>query len=194
MQEEWRPAPGQLALIEPVDGGGCLTGVVLPDPARVLVDLGASPSPAAPKVEVVATFFSAEHVVRVSGMLFAPEGSAGLAELEAHRVEVIQRRATPRRRVRWPVTLAALDDPGDFSSVTGETIDISVGGCRVVTDAPFPPGVDPTVAIDVPGLASPIVARARVVSACVAPGRSEYRLVFCDIDDDDRDRLFDLVA
>lgn len=194
MQEEWRPAPGQLALIEPIDEGGCLTGMVLPDPERVVIDLGASPWPGAPKVEAVATFFSAEHVVRVFGTLVERERHAGLAELAVQRVEVIQRRAVPRRRVRWPVTLTALDEPGDFSSVTGETVDVGVGGCRVVTAAPFPPGVDPTVAIAVPGFGTPIVARARVVSACVAPGHSEYRLVFSKIDDDDRDRLFDLVA
>jgi hypothetical protein len=194
MEERWRPAPGQLALIEPADGTACLTGVVLPDPDRVLLDLGASPRPPAPKLEVVASFFSSDALVRVTGVLVEVEGARGLVDLEAHHVEVVQRRAVPRRRVRWPVTLAALDDPGDFSTVTGETIDVGLGGCRVVTSSPFPPGVDPTVTIDVPGLAVPIVARARVVSACVAPGRSEYRLVFADIDDDDRERLFDLVA
>lgn len=194
MQEQWRPAPGQLALIEPLDGASCLTGVVLPDPERVLIDLGASPRSGEPKAEVVASFFTSEQLVRVEGTLVALEESPGLAALEAHRVAFVQRRATPRRRVRWPVTLAAFDDPGDFSSVTGETVDVGLGGCRVVTDAPFPPGVDPTLTITVPGLPNPIVVRARVVSACVAPGRSEYRLVFADIDEDDRARLFDLVA
>lgn len=194
MGEEWRPGPGQLALIEPVDGGACLTGVVLGDPDRILVDLGASPRPGTPKVEVVASFFVPEAMYRVHGTLTLCDDAPGLAALDVHRVQCVQRRAVPRRRVALRVTLAALDDPGDFSSVTGETLDIGLGGCRVVTGTPFPPGVDPTVTIEVPDAPAPVVTRARVVSACVAPGRCEYRLVFDGIDDVDRDRLFDLVA
>jgi hypothetical protein len=43
---QWRPAAGQIALIEPVDaspGRDCLTGVVVPG-ERILIDLGAWPT------------------------------------------------------------------------------------------------------------------------------------------------------
>ncbi|MBW3615119.1 MAG: hypothetical protein KY439_07415, partial [Actinobacteria bacterium] len=53
----WKPAPGQVALIELSTGGNeCLTGVVLDDDGEgsVVVDLGASPRPPQPECEVVA--------------------------------------------------------------------------------------------------------------------------------------------
>ena len=51
---QWRPNPGQIALVEPADaepGQECLTGVVVPGD-RVTIDLGASPRPPAGISEV----------------------------------------------------------------------------------------------------------------------------------------------
>ena len=200
--DEWRPAPGQLALIEPVgvgaEGAGpdgasrdCLTGVVLPDERRLLVDLGASPCPPSSPCDVVASFFTPDALYRLaaSAMTIAD----GLLELDVRATERVQRRRTVRHRVSLPVSLAAFDGPGEFRTVTGETIDVGPGGCRVRTRTPFPSGVDPTVSIRVPG-GNPVVALARILQAEVGPDRCEYRLVFADLAPADAERLSHLTA
>ena len=84
---QWRPAAGQIALIEPVDaspGRDCLTGVVVPG-ERILIDLGASPRPESDAAEVVASFFAPDALYR----LFAK------AHEEADGLVSLSRRSTP---------------------------------------------------------------------------------------------------
>src|SRR5438552_9442720 len=175
----WYPASGQLALIELVDDSDdrCLTGVVVGNgDGSVVIDLGASPRPATSPCDVVASFFTPEALYRVSGVAAERAQSPGLVDLELKNVERVQRRAVPRVRAALPVALSAFDQNGDFSSVTGETVDLSSGGCRVQTNRPFVRGVDPTVSITLPE-GPPVVVLAEVLGRGPADrGRTEYRL------------------
>lgn len=191
--QEWRPSPGQVALIEPVEpqvGRDCYTGPVMPDGAgRLLVDLGAAGKLPAPICEVVASFFAPDGLYRLSAKASALDESAGMFELNVQHVDRVQRRTHPRVMATLPVSLAAFDGPGPFMSVTGETVDVAPGGCRVVTSDPFPRDADPTISIRLPDEGPPVVALARILDTQVQPGRYEYRMVFAAIEAEDRERL-----
>jgi hypothetical protein len=201
----WKPPSGQTALIEPIDDAHtCLTGVVVEDDGGgadvVVVDLGASPPLATPDCEVTASFFSPEALYRAAATCARHNGGDSVVDLTIHRMERIQRRSSPRAQVRMPVVLSNFDDPDPdaggsvFASVTGESIDVAEGGCRVVTDRQFPHGCDPTVTLHLSDTEE-LVALAAVLEEQDRPdGRHEYRLVFIDPDDDHRERLAKLVA
>jgi hypothetical protein len=193
MQSTWKPAPGQVALIEP-DGTDdqVLTGVVLESEAGIVVDLGASPlSPSGP-CEVVASFFAPDALYRVRATADAHEERREVIDLTMHDVERVQRRDSPRAKIELKAVLSNLDEPGEMLSVLGTTIDLATGGCRIRTSKSFPPGCDPTVSIDLPD-GSAVVALAAVVQAEPRDGQWEYRLVFMDLDDSARDHLAHLV-
>jgi hypothetical protein len=199
----WKPAPGQVALIELATGGtDCLTGVVLDDEAGeggVVIDLGASPRLDRSECEVVASFFAPDALYRMTATLHRHEDVEQIIDLRVHDIERVQRRTAPRARVVLPAVLSnfddpAVDDPGAFTSIVGETVDIGEGGCRVVTGKPFPSGCDPTVTLDLPDGTS-IVALAAILQAMATGyGRYEYRLVFLELEDVDRHRLAELIA
>jgi hypothetical protein len=189
MDEQWRPAAGQLALIEPDEaspGHDCLTGVVMPGD-RLLVDLGASPRLERNPAPVLASFFCPDALYRVTGTASAVEGRAGVVALTVDSLERVQRRAAPRVRAILPVSLSAETAP-----VRGETIDVAMGGCRVVTDVPLPLE-ESTLTIDLPD-GDPIVARGVVLDVSLSSGRWEYRIAFSDMADPERERLSRLVA
>ena len=134
---QWRPAAGQIALIEPVDaapGRDCLTGVVVPG-ERILIDLGASPRPDSDAAEVVASFFAPDALYRLFAK--ARQEADGLVSLDVSALERVQRRANPRVNVVLPIRLG-VGDQEEASVLTGETVDLSTGGCRVMTDRPWP--------------------------------------------------------
>ncbi|MBW3555453.1 MAG: PilZ domain-containing protein [Actinobacteria bacterium] len=198
----WKPAPGQVALIELSTGGNeCLTGVVLDDDGEgsVVVDLGASPRPPQPECEVVASFFAPDALYRMKATL-SPHGTRdAVIDLNVHDVERVQRRTAPRARLSIPVVLSNFDDPaaedsGGFTSVVGQSLDIGEGGCRVLVPKPFPSGCDPTVTLQLP-TGDRVVALGAVLQASAAPGGGyEYRLVFLEMEELDRLRLAELVA
>ncbi len=191
--EQWRPAPGQIALIEPVGAApprDCLTGVVVPG-GRLLVDLGASPRPESQVGEVVASFFAPEALYRLTAK--ATRDSDGLLALDVSSVEKVQRRSAPRARVALPVRMMTLSDPPAASLVTGQTIDLSTGGCLVTTDHPWPEEHDPMLSIDLPD-GEALVTQARVVTVDLTGEGWEYRLSYPDIEDGDRERISRLVA
>lgn len=204
----WKPVPGQVALIELRDGGtDCLTGVVvdgpLDDAGALVVDLGASPRPdlAGGACEVVASFFAPDALYRVTATLSAHEGAAEAAiiDLRVHDVERVQRRTAPRTPLRIPVVMSNFDDPGTgdpgaFSSVVGETIDVGEGGCRAIMPKPFPHGCDPTLTLHLPDGGTVVALGAVLQATTTTDGRYEYRLVFLEVDDVDRLRLADLVG
>lgn len=193
VQLTWKPAPGQVALIEPVDAADqCLTGVVVDSAGPVVVDLGSSPLPPAAPCEVTASFFAPDALYRVRATAERHDEMREVIDLTVHDVERVQRRGSPRVRVDLKAVLSNLDDPGAMVSIVGTTIDIAPGGCRVRTQRPFPAGCDPTVTVELPD-GTTVVALAAVLQAEAKAGEWEYRLVFMELDDDGRDRLGDYV-
>ena len=189
---QWKPTPGQIALIEPVGaspGRDCLTGVVVPD-ARIVVDLGASPRPEAEVSEVVASFFAPEALYRLSGKATVEPG--GLLVLDVAGMERVQRRTAPRVRMALPVRMG-MGERAMPTIVSGETIDLSTGGCRVTTDRPWPDDSDPVLSIDLPD-GGAVITPARVITVDLSGDGWEYRLAYPAMDGDDRERLSRLVA
>jgi hypothetical protein len=188
----WRPSAGQIALIEPVGaapGRDCLTGIVVPG-ERIMVDLGASPRPDQDVSDVVASFFAPDALYRLSAR--ATQESDGLLVLDVAGVERVQRRHAPRAMVALPVRLAVGATPSP-AVLTGETVDVSTGGCRVTTERPWPEHSDPVVSIELPS-GDAVVTQARVVTVDLTGRGWEYRLAFPEIEDGDRERLSRLVA
>jgi hypothetical protein len=189
---QWRPAAGQIALIEPVDaspGRDCLTGVVVPG-ERILIDLGASPRPESDSAEVVASFFAPDALYRLFAK--ARQEADGLVSLDVSALERVQRRADPRVNVVLPIRLG-VGDQEEASVLTGETVDLSTGGCRVMTDRPWPTEADPVVTIDLPD-GEAVRTQARVVTVDLNGDGWEYRLAFPGIAEHDAERLSRLVA
>jgi len=121
---QWRPAAGQIALIEPVDaspGRDCLTGVVVPGD-RILIDLGASPRPESDAAEVVASFVAPDALYRLFAK--AHQEADGLVSLDVSALERVQRRANPRVQVALPVRLG-VGDQVEAAVLSGETVDLS---------------------------------------------------------------------
>lgn len=169
-----------------MDTSDCLTGVVVPG-KRLAVDLGASPRPAGPTTDVIASFFASDALYRLTAK--ATVEPDGLLTLDVNSVERVQRRAAPRAMVTLPVRLLA---PAG-STLAGETIDVSAGGCRVSTAQPWADEVDPQVWIDLPD-GQALVTAARVVTSDPAGTGWEHRLSFPGLAPGDRDRLSRLVA
>jgi len=189
---QWRPAAGQIALIEPVDaspGRDCLTVIVVPG-ERILIDLGASPRPESDVAEVVASFFAPDALYRLFAK--ARQEADGLVSLDVSALERVQRRANPRVNVVLPIRLG-VGDQEEASVLTGETVDLSTGGCRVMTDRPWPTEADPVVTIDLPD-GEAVRTQARVVTVDLNGDGWEYRLAFPGITEPDAERLSRLVA
>ena len=197
MPFSWRPVPGQVALIE-IDGvDGLLTGVVIDeegDSQPVVVDLGASPRPPSAECEVVVSFFAPDALYRVTATAVPHRGASdAVIDLRVHDVERVQRRQAPRASHELHAVLSNFDDPGALVSVVGETVDLGEGGCRIRTERPFPAGCDPTVTLSLPD-GTDVVVLGAVLQSVAVDGVYEYRIVFLDIEDDDRSRLARLVT
>jgi len=194
----WRPAPGQVALIEVAGLDECFTGVVMePDDTAetpVVIDLGASPRPPGDRCEVVASFFAPDALYRVSATAVPHDGgAAAVIDLQVRDVERVQRRQAPRARQSLHVVLSNFDDPGALVSIVGETVDVSEGGCRVRTDRSFPHGCDPTVTLTLP-TGEDLVMLGAILQSTVEAGSYEYRIVFLEVEEDDRSRLARVVT
>lgn len=194
----WKPASGQMALIEPIGPTEeCLTGTVVEaEGDAIVINLGGSPRPAQPKCAVTASFFSPEALYRIDGTVSPHVGERSVIDLTIHDIERVQRRESVRARVTVPVVLSNFDDAGGdaFASVPGESIDVGEGGCRVIVTRRFPPGCDPTVSLRV-SPSETVVALAAVLEEQPQPdGRFEYRLVFIEQDDGHRELLSKAIA
>lgn len=190
----WKPASGQLALIEPSGASDqCLTGTVVDtgDDA-IVIDLGGSPLRADAQCAVTASFFSPDALYRIAGTVSPHDGEPAVIDLTIDDIERVQRREAARARVTVPAVLSNFDVAGGgeaFASVPGESIDIGEGGCRVMVTRRFPPGCDPTVSLRI-SPSETVVALAAVLEEHQQPdGRFEYRLVFIDQDDGHRELL-----
>lgn len=195
MQVAWKPSPGQVALIEVAgDGQECLTGVVVDNNGGpVMVDLGSSPHLPGEECEVFASFFAPDALYRIHATACPHDHQDAVIDLTVLEIERVQRRSVPRVKVSLPVVLSNFDSPGELVSILGETLDIGVGGCRVRTAKPFPPGADPTISLQLPHGETAVILAA-VLQVTVAGGQFEYRLVFLNVEDDDQERINALVA
>jgi hypothetical protein len=192
MAAEWKPALGQVALLE-FAGTDDMIGVVIGnDRGPVVVSLGSSRLPF-PSADVLASFFTPEALYRVQAEVTRREADDGVVDLEVRGVERVQRRGAPRARVTLPVTLSDLDSGEPPLSVTGETVDVGPGGCRVRTTMPFPAASDPTVSLRLPS-GDVVVAPAAVLQMESVMGQWDYRLVFMALAEGDRERLLALAT
>ena len=77
-------------------------------------------------------------------------------------------------------------------SASGETIDLSAGGCRVKVDAPLPNHGPAALMVPIDD-GVPIVALAAIKEETQRRRGWEYRLSFLRITEDDAERLTELV-
>ena len=190
---EFRPGPGQVALVEYAgDAGACLTGLVTGAEESIAIDLGAAAPLRTPEEAVVVSVYAPDALYRLRATA-RPARPTGVIVLEpVHEVERIQRRNAIRVPVQVGVTLSFLDDPSPaIESVVGRTLDIGLGGLRVQTLRPLPHR-DPTVMFTLPNGRS-IVGRTSVLSEDARADGYECRLAFDDLDADDVVALSDLV-
>src|SRR4051812_11957722 len=100
MTAEWKPKPGQVALIE-VAGDDIttepMTGIVIANGGSIMIDLGASPHLPAPACDVTASFFTPDALYLVQARATERSGGA-VIELEVADILAVQRRSAPRRR------------------------------------------------------------------------------------------------
>lgn len=191
----WRPPAGTTCTVEPSASfprHRPFVATVLDDD-RLLLDVGDEALPSVRSFDAVASFVTPEAVLRVGGVLVAADVEGGQFELLVRDVEQVQRRRTPRVDIDLPVSLSSVEAPGPAVCVRGRTVNLSAGGCRVVTRTPLPPGAEPEVALDVGG-GEVVVAHACVLSSEHDDTAWHYRLMFTDIDPLDRSRLLDITG
>jgi c-di-GMP-binding flagellar brake protein YcgR len=138
----------------------------------------------------VASFFAPDALYRLFAKAHQEED--GLMSLDVSALERVQRRANPRVQVVLPVRLG-VGDATEAAVLSGETVDLSTGGCRVMTDRPWPTEADPVVTIDLPD-GEAVCTQARVVTVDLNGDGWEYRLAFPGIAEPDAARLSRLVA
>lgn len=105
-----------------------------------------------------------------------------MSVMMADRVGGAERRRWPRAEVRLPVRL--VDTDGTFSVLTGETVDIGIGGMRARVDGPLSGSVEATARIDT-CFGRTLVCEAMVAGGGAVEGGWEYRLAFRNLDRDD---------
>jgi hypothetical protein len=199
MMPSFHPTAGQVALIEPEEGGQVdhdaasrMIGVVAGSDGVVTI-VGVAAPQLADAAEVVVSIFTAEGLYRIRAT--SHWNGAGRLTLDPiHETERIQRRRWPRHPVHLEVTLASLDDDAsEVTGVHGETLDLCVGGLRVAAARRLPPGADLTVMLTLPDGVR-LVARTTVVSAYIRDDIFEYRLAFDQLDEVDATHLTALVG
>jgi len=193
MSTAWKPAPGQVALIELADDAEhCLTGVVMADGnGSVAIDLGASPTAPDAEIDVVASFFTPEALYRVKAHAVPRKEQKAVIDLTVDDVERVQRRAAPRARVELRAAMTAFEGDSDFASVVGTTIDIGPGGCRLRTEKQFPPGNDPTITLQMPN-GETVALFGQILQVQTEGDAFEYRIAFMDVEDEDGKKLLAL--
>jgi hypothetical protein len=199
MMPSFLPTAGQVALIEPEQGGHAdpdaasrSIGVVAGGDG-VLTIVGVAASKLADGADVVVSIFTAEGLYRMRATSHW-NGAGRLTIDPIHEIEQIQRRRWPRHPLHLDVTLASLDDDdGEVTGVHGETLDLCVGGLRVAAARRLPPGADLTVMLTLPDGVR-LVARTTVVNAYVRDDIFEYRLAFDRLEEVDAARLTALVG
>jgi hypothetical protein len=96
------------------------------------------------------------------------------------------RRQVPRTRRSLPVHV--IDADGDFSVITGRSLDVGLGGLRIVLPGPLRAAADVLVQVDLPD-GGQVIANARIADAEQHHGGFAYRLIFLDLGEDDLSSL-----
>jgi hypothetical protein len=181
-----------VALVEYPGNHGPLTGLITNGghQERIAIDLGAQ-APLSTD-EIVVSVYAPDALYRLHATA-VPSRPDGVIVLEpVHEVERIQRRSAARVPIQVGVTLSFLDDPAPLiESIVGRTLDIGLGGLRVLTLRPVPHR-DPTVMFTLP-TGRGIVGAALVLSEDQTDEGYECRLAFEDLDADDVVALRELV-
>jgi PilZ domain len=191
----WTVRRGHLVLIEPkgADSESCLTGLVeaIPDDRTVVVDLGSSPRLGPLPCPVQVSLYTPEAFYHAAAQASSNGTDGRVVSLHMTEIEAIPRRAA-RLAASIPVGLAGFDHLGSFVSASGETVDLSAGGCRVKVDAPLPNHGPAALMVPVDD-GVPIVALAAIKEETQRRRVWEYRLSFLRITEDDAERLTELV-
>ena len=188
---DFRPGPGQVALVQYPNGDTTLTGLVTGSQDGIAIDLGPVGHPLSDEAVVVSVYApDALYRLHATARPARPEGVIVLEPV--HEIERIQRRNAIRVPIQLGVTLSFLDDHNPtIESVVGRTLDLGLGGLRVQTLRPLPHR-DPTVMFTLPTGRS-IVGAALVLSEDTVPEGYECRLAFEELDPDDVVALSELV-
>jgi len=106
-----------------------------------------------------------------------------MSVIEAERVDGRDRRRWQRATVRLPLRL--IDTEGDFRVLLGETVDLSIGGARVVVDGvvdgPLSGALRASVQLELPdGLV--LLCEATVAGGGAVENGWEYHLAFADLE------------
>jgi len=191
LKADWRPSPGQVALLEPKERNALqpMTGLVQTGGAQPVIDVGKAAQLTNGGCDVVASFFATDGLYRLEATATAKRASNGLVQLAVHSVDRIQRRSHDRVRRALPIEFTGTN--GAASTVQGETIDLAPGGVRVTTTEPLPANTDQNVSINLPDGQS-VIALARILEAIEHAKGFDYRIEFSTIADTDRERLVDL--
>jgi len=158
---------------------------------HIAIDLGTQAPLAPPDEPIVVSVYAPDALYRLRGTARAarPEGVIVLEPV--HDVERIQRRSAARVPIQVGVVLSFLDDGPMIESIVGRTLDIGLGGLRVLTLRPVPKR-DPTVMFTLPTGRS-IVGATLVLSEDTGDEGYEVRLSFQDLDPSDVVALRELV-
>ena len=113
-----------------------------------------------------------------------------MSVVEAEWVRPHDRRRWPRVRLRLP--LRVVDSESSFSVLTGETVDVSVGGVLASTDGPIGGAMKATVQLDLPD-GQTVVCEVRVASGGAVEDGWQYRLAFGSLEVAEIDALERLV-
>ena len=189
---DFRPGPGQVALVEYPGTYEPMTGLITNGhQEHIAIDLGAQAPAAPPDEDIVVSVYAPDALYRLRGTARAarPEGVIVLEPVRD--VERIQRRSAARVPIQVGVVLSFLDDGPQIESIVGRTLDIGLGGLRVLTLRPVPKR-DPTVMFTLPTGRS-IVGATLVLSEDTGDEGYEVRLSFQDLDPDDVVALRELV-
>ena len=190
---DFRPGPGQVALVEYPGTHEPVTGLITNggQRERIAIDLGTQ-APLGDSSEIVVSVYAPDALYRLRATA-VPARPDGVIVLEpVHDIERIQRRSAVRVPIQIGVTLSFLEDPTPMiESIVGRTIDVGLGGLRVLTLRPVPHR-DPTVMFTLPTGRS-IVGAALVLSEDKVDGGWECRLAFEDLDADDVVALREMV-
>ncbi|MBV8560556.1 MAG: PilZ domain-containing protein [Acidimicrobiia bacterium] len=181
-----------MALVEYPGAQEPMTGLVTNGQEQIAIDLGAQVPPPTFEEPIVVSVFAPDALYRLRGTA-RPARPDGVIVLEpVFDVERIQRRSAARVPIQVGVTLSFLDDPSPMiESIVGRTLDIGLGGLRVLTLRPVPQR-EPTVMFTLPTGRS-IVGAALVLSEDSTDEGYEVRLSFQDLDSDDVVALRELV-